>query len=99
MSNFVTYNSVSPTFYAFLISLFNASIPKTVVEVLSHQGWRPSMEEEMFVLVQNDTRSLVSPPVGNSIVSCRWVFIMKIGPTGLINRLKVKLIAKGFTQV
>ena len=46
----------------------------------------------------NHTWDLVHKPAGTSIVGCRWVFTVKQNPDGTIDRLKARLMAKGFTQ-
>ena len=50
----------------------------------------------MNVLYSNDTWELVALPPGKSHVGCRWVYTVKVGPDGQIDRLK--LVAKGCTQ-
>jgi len=42
---------------------------------------------------------LVTLPSGNFVVGCRWIFAIKIGPDGTIDRLKALLVAKGYTQI
>ena len=56
------------------------------------------MVEEMNALYSNDTWELVALPLGKSPVGCRWVYTVKVGPDGKIDRLKVCLVAKGYTQ-
>nr|XP_009802348.1 PREDICTED: uncharacterized protein LOC104247899 [Nicotiana sylvestris] len=36
---------------------------------------------------------------GKSTIGCRWVYVVKVGPDGQIDRLKVRLVAKGYTQI
>ncbi|RVX06403.1 Retrovirus-related Pol polyprotein from transposon RE1 [Vitis vinifera] len=38
-------------------------------------------------------------PSGKSTVGCRWVYAVKVGPDGQVDRLKTRLVAKGYTQV
>ena len=38
---------------------------------------------------------LVSLPPGKSTVGCRWVYTVKVGPDGQVDRLKARLVAKG----
>ena len=56
------------------------------------------MVEEMDALYSNDTWELVTLPPGKSPVGCRWVYTVKGGPNGQIDRLKARLAAKGYTQ-
>jgi hypothetical protein len=57
------------------------------------------MIDEMIVLESNQTWELVPHPLGKSIVGCRWVFNVKVGPNGQVDQLKARLVAKGYTQV
>ena len=56
------------------------------------------MVEEIDALYSNDTWELVALPPGKSHVGCRWVYTVKVGPDGQIDRLKTCLVAKGYTQ-
>ena len=55
------------------------------------------MDEEMDVLYFNGTWELVTFPLGKSHVGCLWVYTVKVGPEGQIDRLKAHLVAKGYT--
>ena len=57
------------------------------------------MVEEMVALHSNGTWDLVSLPPGKFPIGCRWVYTVKVGPDGNINRLKAWLVAKGYTQI
>jgi len=37
--------------------------------------------------------------LGKSVVGCRWIFAIKVGPDGTIDCLKARLVAKGYTQI
>ena len=56
------------------------------------------MAKEMDTLYSNGTWELVALPSGKSLVDCRWVYTVKVGPDGQIDRLKAHLVAKGYTQ-
>ena len=56
------------------------------------------MTEEMDALYSNDTWELVALPPGKSYVDCRWVYTVKVGPDGQIDRLKARLVENGYTQ-
>ena len=51
----------------------------------------------MFALSENATWSLVTHPLGKTIVDCRWVYTVKYLRDGSIERLKARLVAKGYT--
>uniref|UniRef100_A0A2N9E4Z4 Integrase catalytic domain-containing protein n=1 Tax=Fagus sylvatica TaxID=28930 RepID=A0A2N9E4Z4_FAGSY len=98
ISNCVSFDHLSPSFKAFSLSLSSLVVPKSYREALSHPGWRKAMEEEMHALELNHTWDLIPKPAGTSIVGCRWVFTVKQNPDGTVDRLKARLVTKGFTQ-
>ena len=53
------------------------------------------MVEEIDALSSNGTWELVTLPPDKSPVGCRWVYIVKVGPYGQVDRLKARLVAKG----
>ncbi|KAL9269396.1 Retrovirus-related Pol polyprotein from transposon RE1-like protein [Drosera capensis] len=67
-------------------------------ETLAHPGWKVVMNEEMQILSKNGTWNGVPTPPGQSCVSCRWIYTIKHNPDGPIERLKARLVARGFTQ-
>ena len=73
----------------------SVSTPKSISEALSHPGWKQAIAKEMDVLYSNDTWELVALPPGKSHVGFRWVYTVKVGPDGQIDRLKARLVAKG----
>ena len=56
------------------------------------------MNEEMKSLHKNETWELVECPLGNKPVGCRWIYTVKYKADGSIERFKVRLVAKGYTQ-
>ena len=56
------------------------------------------MEAEISTLSENTTWPLVTRPPRKTIVGCRWVYTVKYLSDGSIERLKARLIAKGYTQ-
>lgn len=59
------------------------------------------MIDEMTSLHSNGTTDVVQLPPGKKpyIVGFRWIFIPKVGADGKIDRLKVCLVAKVYTQL
>jgi len=95
----LSYHRLSQTFYTCLSSISFVSIPKSVGDVLAHPGWRQAMLDEMNVLQNNGTWELVPLASRKFVVGCRWIFSIKVGPDGTIDRLKARLMAKGYTQI
>ena len=56
------------------------------------------MNTEMESLKENDVWDLVEPPVGQKVVGCKWVYKIKTGADGSVQRYKARLVAQGFTQ-
>jgi hypothetical protein len=52
----------------------------------------------MSALHCNETWDLVPLPSGKKIVGCCWAYAIKYQPDGTIDRLKARLIAKGYIQ-
>ena len=76
ISNFVSYQSLSPSFLA-LFPLSGVSIPKTIQNALSDPGWRQTMELEMAASHENGTWELVPLLSGKCMVGCKWVNTVK----------------------
>eukprot|EP00253_Pinus_taeda_P011759 PITA_11759 len=57
------------------------------------------MNEEYHSLLANDTWDLFPLPKGKKLIRCKWVYRTKFGPDGKVDKLKGRLIAKGFSQV
>ena len=74
-------------------------MPNKVSKALAHPDWRSRMTEEMDALTDNGTSDLVSLPTRKKVISCRWVFTVKVNPNGSIARLKARLVAKGYAQM
>ena len=66
-------------------------------EALSHLDWKQAMVEEMTALHFSNTWDPAILPVVKTLIGCRWMYIVKIGPDGRVDRLKDQLVAKGYT--
>ena len=89
---------MSPSLHCFIASLDFVSVPKTLVEALSHPGWRAAMEEEMRALDDNGTWELVDLPTRKQTIGCKWVYVVKVNPNGSVAHFKSRLVAKGYAQ-
>ena len=57
------------------------------------------MKEEMDSLEKNKTWELVKLPKDRKTVGCKWVFKLKKGVDGKVERYKAILVAKGYAQM
>ena len=56
------------------------------------------MKEELDALSKNHTWDLVTLPLEKSVVGCKWIYKIKTRFDGFIERYKICLVVKGFTQ-
>ena len=98
ISNFVSYDSFHPIFRSFVLSLSSESISKNYQETLLLSHWKAAMDEEIASLTSHGTWKLVTRPVGSTIVTYRWVYIVKHKVDGTIDRYKTRLVAQSLTK-
>jgi transposase InsO family protein len=77
-------------------------IPKTYEEAVNHPiygpRWREAIGLEIRNLIRFGTWKFVKRPIGRSVISCKWVFDLKYGADGRLERFKARLVARGFSQ-
>ena len=62
------------------------------------EKWKAAMETEMTSLQENEVWDLVKLPAGRKTVGSKWVYKIKTGADGSVQRYKARLVAQGFTQ-
>ena len=75
--------------------------PMSMKEAMSSdqaKQWEEAADAEYKSLMENDTWELVKLPPGRKTVGCKWVFKVKQGPDGEVERFKSRLVAKGYSQ-
>jgi len=56
------------------------------------------MEKEIDALMLNNTWEYVDLPPGKRAISNKWVYKVKLKLDGSLERLKARLVIRGFTQ-
>ena len=79
-------------------SLASLQEPQTFREASSNPLWQQAMKEELDALHKTGTWDLVDLPFGKSAIGCKWVYKIKTRSDGTVDRYKVRLVARGFTQ-
>ena len=75
--------------------------PSSYEEALSGPegaGWKKAFAAEVKYLNDNKVYTVVDRPSGQKVVRARWVLRRKMLPDGKLDKLKARIVAKGFTQ-
>lgn len=75
--------------------------PATMEEALSGEHareWQAAADVEYCSLLENETWDLVELPRGRKPIGCKWVFKVKHGCDGNVERFKGRLVAKGYSE-
>jgi len=72
--------------------------PATYEQAAKHPGWVEAMNKEIQALQINNTWEEVPLPTHKRAISCKWVFKTKLKADGTLERLKARLVIRGFTQ-
>jgi hypothetical protein len=73
-------------------------VPYRVEDALRDLDWVLAMQEEFNNFTRNEVWHLVPRPNQN-VVGTKWVFCNKQDEHGMVTRNKVRLVAKGYSQV
>ena len=76
--------------------------PRTYEEAVDQPDadlWQGAMSEELSIFEKIGLYEEVERLRDWKVIDSKWVYKTKRGPTGEIERHKVRLVAKGFTQV
>ena len=75
--------------------------PLTIEEALASDqahAWKEAADSEYTSLIENETWDLVELPAGRKPIGSKWVFKVKHGSDGRVERFKGRLVARGYTQ-
>ena len=92
-----------PDFYGSRVNVTsqNPKEPKSIEEATDcpeRSQWEKAMEAEMQSLKENNVWDLVELPKGKKAIGSKWVYKVKTGADGLMERYKARLVAQGFSQ-
>ena len=77
-------------------------IPTSYLEAVQHPKygtkWKEAIKSELNSLGMFHTWKLTKRPLNQSVVSCKWVFLVKYETDGRPECFKARLVARGFTQ-
>ena len=92
-----------PDYYGVEVKTVNMlqNEPACIDDVLrspKRDKWINAMEQEMKSLKENEVWELVELPKDRTLIGSKWVYKLKSGPDGSIERYKARLVAQGFFQ-
>jgi len=67
-------------------------------EVVKHDKWRTTMDMEIKAIERNNTWELTDLPKGAKKIGVKWVYKTKLKENGEVDKLKSRLVAKGYVQ-
>lgn len=70
--------------------------PQSDLAALSDPDWSNAMELEYKALMDNHTWSLVPYTTDKKVISNKWVYKVKTFTDGALDKLKARLVARGF---
>ena len=76
--------------------------PKSYNEAVNSpqvENWRKAMQTEYHSLMDNNTWTLVNEPEDQQVLPGKWVYKVKYGADGQVDKLKARYVAKGYAQV
>lgn len=73
--------------------------PRSHKLALSDPAWYKTMEVEDMALKQKATWKLIPPSADQKLISNKWVFRVKTKADGSLDKLKARLVARGFEQL
>ena len=76
--------------------------PKSYNEAVNSpqaENWRKAMQTEYNSLMDNNTWTLVNEPEDQQVLPGKWVYKVKYGADGQVDKLKARYVAKGYAQV
>lgn len=94
----LSYESFDKSYSHFLANISVSPEPTTFYQASKHIDWCKAMATELAALDANHTWDIVPLPPGKGVVSCRWLYKTTFNPDGTVERLKARLVARGFSQ-
>ncbi|KAL0408303.1 UNVERIFIED_CONTAM: Retrovirus-related Pol polyprotein from transposon TNT 1-94 [Sesamum radiatum] len=73
--------------------------PRSYAQARGNVEWEKAMADEIQTIENNNTWSLTPLPKGKQVIGSKWVYKLKLGPSGSVSRYKACLVAKRYTQV
>ena len=98
LSSYLSSHRLSSKHLHFCNMISSIEEPKFYHQAVTDPKWREAMAAEISVLEANHTWVLTPLPSHKNTIGCKWVYKVKYGSDGSVERYKARLVVKGFTQ-
>ncbi|KAG9440556.1 hypothetical protein H6P81_020721 [Aristolochia fimbriata] len=99
LQDYVIYKDTDPVDEDIInFCLFADCDPQTYEEATNDDGWVEAMDKEIASIEKNDTWTLTTLPLGKKSIGVKWVYKTKYQSNGKIDKLKARLVVKGYRQ-
>ena len=95
----VTSDKVNKRFTNRLVIPVPESYEEAINDPIWGKLWLEAIQAELTALIANGTWDVVVPPKNANIVTSKWVFKAKMHVDGTLEKLKARLVARGFSQM
>lgn len=89
---------MSSTYAHFRSLISNIPKPNLYHKAIKDLKWQDAMAAKIVALESNNTWTLTPLHPHKRAIGFKWVYRVKYNVNGLMERYKVRLVAKGFTQ-
>ena len=72
--------------------------PLSYITAIQQEEWRKTIQSEVDSILKNKTWIVTDRPTGHKPITAKWLFKIKRNSNGLINKLKARIVARGFQQ-
>ena len=73
-------------------------VQEIINDALRNKEWNEVADSEYDLLMSSSTWELVDIPTGRKPIDYKWIFKVKKGSDGSVQRYKAQLVAKGFAK-
>ena len=81
-----------------LMLFITSNDPISFEKAAKSPKWREAMDLEIKSIEKNGTWELTTLPIGAKQIGAKWVFKTKLNENGKVDKLKARLVTKGFSQ-
>ena len=72
--------------------------PASVDDAIQSSYWKRATQDELGMIEKNETWELVDRPSHKNVIGVKWIFRTKLNADGSVNKLKARLVVKGYAQ-